>query len=380
MVVLCAANSFDAVKMQDQHIAERLSTIAPVLYVDPPMSRLTVRNRPELSGVLDEPRLRMLTPSLARLTPVVLPFPERAGMAAVTERLVGMAVRRAVRTLGGKVHAVIASRPLVPTLGVCEAEVKVFWAQDDLVGGADLLGASEQRMRRGEQRLAHEAGMIIAGTPHVAEIWEDRGFRPVLIPYGCDAEGFAGSALAPDPADVTLPGPIAGFVGHLADRIDISLLEAIAERGHSLLLVGPRHPKFSIGRLDGLLARPNVQWVGAKSFKELPSYLKSIDVGLVPYSDSAFNRGSFPLKTLEYLAAGLPCVATDLPATRWLATDLIDIVGDPAGYADRVGAWLDAPKDPLRSAERMDFALQHSWGSRAVAMADAMGLTADAVT
>jgi teichuronic acid biosynthesis glycosyltransferase TuaH len=33
--------------------------------------------------------------------------------------------------------------------------------------------------------------------------------------------------------------------------------------------------------------------------RPLPGYLRMMDVGLVPYRDSPFNRGSFPLKTLE---------------------------------------------------------------------------------
>jgi hypothetical protein len=38
-----------------------------------------------------------------------------------------------------------------------------------------------------------------------------------------------------------------------------------------------------------------------------------MDVGLTPYADTPFNQASFPLKTLEYLSAGLPVVSTDLP-------------------------------------------------------------------
>ena len=60
--------------------------------------------------------------------------------------------------------------------------------------------------------------------------------------------------------------------------------------------------------MEALLARPNVQWVGAAPFERLPTYMRAIDVGIVPYADSAFNQ-ELPLKTLEYLAAGRPTVA-----------------------------------------------------------------------
>ena len=67
-----------------------------------------------------------------------------------------------------------------------------------------------------------------------------------------------------------------------------------------------------------------------RQFQELPSYLRVIDVGLTPYSQSDFNRASFPLKTLEYLAAGRPVVASDLPANRWLDTSHVSIAADAA--------------------------------------------------
>jgi len=117
--------------------------------------------------------------------------------------------------------------------------------------------------------------------------------------------------------------------------------------------------------MASLLARPNVRWVGAKPFDQLASYLRLIDVGLVPYTGSAFNRGSFPLKTLEYLAAGRAVVATDLPAIRWLSTDLIRIAAGPVPFADQVGCLLDEPRTPAVLAGRQAFAARHSWALRA---------------
>ena len=64
----------------------------------------------------------------------------------------------------------------------------------------------------------------------------------------------------------------------------------------------------------------------------------------MPYRDTPFNRGSFPLKTLEYLAAGRAVVATDLPAIRWLNTDLISVATTPAAFADHVARLASEPR------------------------------------
>ena len=53
----------------------------------------------------------------------------------------------------------------------------------------------------------------------------------------------------------------------------------------------------------------------------------------MPYGRTEFNKHSFPMKTLEYLSAGRPVVATSLPAIRWLDTDLVPLADTPEAFA-----------------------------------------------
>ena len=219
----------------------------------------------------------------------------------------------------------------------------------------------EHRLRRQEARNLQRADVVVAVSETLAAKWRGLGAEVDLIPNGVDDELFAGVDRLPVPDDVTLPGPVAGFVGHLSNRIDLALLEAVSARGVSILLVGPRQASFEMDRIERLLAQPNVQWVGPKPFTSLPSYLRAIDVGLTPYTDTAFNRGSFPLKTLEYLAAGRGAVASDLPSIRELGTDLVDIVSGPDAYADAVVAALASPRTQQLVQARRAFAHTQSW-------------------
>jgi teichuronic acid biosynthesis glycosyltransferase TuaH len=150
----------------------------------------------------------------------------------------------------------------------------------------------------------------------------------------------------------------------MSERIDLAMLEAVASTGVSLLLVGPCQPKFDLSKLHRLLEFPNVQRVGEKSFDEMPSYHRVIDVGLTPYAQSDFNSASFPLKTLEYLAAGRPVVASDLPAHRWLDTPHVKIVRTPEECASQTRILLDAPRTAQAMSSRRAFAAGHSWEVR----------------
>jgi teichuronic acid biosynthesis glycosyltransferase TuaH len=129
--------------------------------------------------------------------------------------------------------------------------------------------------------------------------------------------------------------------------------------------VGPKDPAFEPARFDRLLARDGVAWVGARPYGELRSYLKLIDVGLVPYAPTDFNRYSFPMKTLEYLAAGRAVVATSLPALLWLETDLVALADRPEAFAAAVAREALLARDPALVHRRRELASRHSWAERA---------------
>jgi glycosyltransferase involved in cell wall biosynthesis len=372
LIVLCATSPYDAMPMGDWHLAKALSRVAPVLFVDPPMSWLTPLRRPGAADALARPRLRVLEPGLARLTPVVQPCPSKPGMADLAAAITRRCLHRSVAALGGRVGAVISGWPQYRVHGACRERVGVYWAKDDFVGGAALLGERPRLVEFRERRVAAAADLVVAANPVVARTWRSRGLEPVLIPFGTDATAYLDVDSAPLPDDVDLPSPVAGFIGRINSRMDLGLLESIAIKGRSLLLVGPKDPAFQPERFAALTDRPNVRWVGPKPFAELPNYMRVIDVGLVPYLDTAFNRGSFPLKTLEYLAAARPVVGTDLPAIRWLATDLVCIANGPVDFADQADRLAATARTPGMMTRRREFAASHSWACRAHEMREAI--------
>jgi teichuronic acid biosynthesis glycosyltransferase TuaH len=373
LVVMVPGNPWDGNRFGQHHVAAQLARRVTVLWVDPQISYLTPLNDPGAATALREDRLRRVAPNILRLTPVTVPGVTRPILREVAVRQARRAVRRAVERLGARVHTTIVAG-LSDMLDVVPGAQRVFFGTDDYVAGAALMGTDPRWLAGLEARQLTKAEIVVAISPVLQEKWSARRPDVTLVPNGCDAGHFATADAAPLPADVELEGPIAGFVGHMSERIDLSMLEAVAASGVSLLLVGPRQPTFEIAKLDALLARPNVQWVGNKPFAELPSYLRVIDVGLTPYQQSDFNHASFPLKTLEYLAAGRPAVVSDLPAHRWLQTPHVTIATTAQDFAARTQALLAAPSRRQDGDARRAFAQQHSWAARADDIARLLGL------
>jgi teichuronic acid biosynthesis glycosyltransferase TuaH len=373
IVVMVPGNPWDGNRLGQHHLAAHLSERVPVLWVDPQMSYLTPLNDASAARALREPRLRRVAPNIMRLTPVTVPGVTRPVLRELAASQARRAVRRAVAKLDVRVHSTIVAS-LHDMLDVIPSAQRVFFGTDDYVAGAALMGTDPRWLERLERRQLEKADVVAAVSPVLRDKWSGRRADVHLVPNGCMAEQLAGVDTAPLPADVTLPAPIAGFVGHLSDRIELEMLEAVAATGVSLLLVGPRSPTFALEKVDALLARRNVQWVGSKPFDELPSYLRVIDVGLTPYSSSAFNHASFPLKTLEYLAAGRAAVVSDLPAHRWLDTPHVTIAATPEAFAQATQALLAAPRNAADAAARRAFGARHSWAARADEVARLLGV------
>ena len=96
--------------------------------------------------------------------------------------------------------------------------------------------------------------------------------------------------------------------------------------------------------------------------EQLAPYLRILQVGFTPYADSMFNRRSYPLKSLEYLAAGVPVVSTDVASLGVLDHRYVSAESSTTGFCERVGEVAKAnlePPDIRRSVE------SDGWGSRA---------------
>lgn len=164
--------------------------------------------------------------------------------------------------------------------------------------------------------------------------------------------------------------PTVGFVGTLKHwhGVDV-LLDAAAElrrRGCGVRLTvigdGPAGPELreQAARL-GLDAR----FVGAVAPSEVPAMLGGIDIGVAPYreADDYFS----PLKVCEYLAAGIPVVASRVGQLPQLVahgeTGALVRPGDPRALADALEALAADPETRVRwsVAARRRAVAAHDW-------------------
>jgi glycosyltransferase involved in cell wall biosynthesis len=163
-----------------------------------------------------------------------------------------------------------------------------------------------------EQELLDRSDIVFTGGSSLYEAKKDRHENVHCFPSSVDRVHFL-KARAPqfEPADQEdLPKPRLGFYGVIDERFDTELLAKVAEMrpDWSFVMVGP---VVKISEED-LPRRPNIHYLGGKTYAELPAYLSGWNVALMPFAMNESTQFISPTKTPEYLAGGKPVVSTPI--------------------------------------------------------------------
>ena len=282
------------------------------------------------------------------LSPLVIPLHSNRFVRKLNARLLPALVRRAAGRLGMAEPILWGYVPQAEVLiEALDPSLVVYHCVDD-ISAHELIDTAS--FRAAEDRFAARADLVLASAPALASRLRTLSDNVIDAPNVADTELFA-KALAPspaalldpappDPAMAILPSPRIVFTGAIvATKLDLQLLVGLARLrpAWSFALVGPVGPGDPHTNVAELAAEPNVHLLGLRSYEQLPSVLRAADAGLIPYSRNELTNSIFPMKVYEYLAAGLPVIATPLPALSNVAeVHSARRRGDRA--ADRTGA------------------------------------------
>jgi glycosyltransferase involved in cell wall biosynthesis len=356
------------VRTNEQHLLARLAPRNRILYVE----SLGVR-RPQLAARdlrrIGRRALRAARPlrevdGVHVLSPLVLPLHDREWARRANARLLPRTVLRATRRLGLRDVLLWSFMPQAEVLVDPLAPAQVLYYVDD--DHAAKKGIDAPSFRAAEERFVRRADVVLASAPELVERMRALHGDVHYAPNVADTALFATTLEAGpvDPAVAALPGPRIVFIGAIvANKLDLALIAELsrARPGWSFAFVGPvglGDPGTDVSVLRTL---PNVHLLGPRPYEGLPEVLRGADAAIMPYRTDGEMRSVFPMKTYEYLASGLPVVATPLPALE--GVDAIARAPDAAGMAAALEEAM-AADTPQRRAARSAAAAPHSWESR----------------
>ena len=312
------------------------------------------------------------------LSPLVLPLHSNEPVRRLNSRLLRAYVSHGMRRLGMR-------EPILWSF-VPQAEVLIDWMHpskvlyyidDDHAAKAGIDAAS---FLAAEERFARRADVVLASAPELVSKMQMLNGNVHYAPNVADTKLFAG-ALRDGPVDpelAALPGPRIVFVGAiLAAKIDLDLVVQMARLrpDWTFAFVGPVGPGDPRTNVDALRAAGNIHLLGPRPYEQLPRVLRGADAAIVPYHLDGEMRSVFPMKTYEYLAAGLPVVSTPLVTLE----DVPEILKAPdaEGFVATLAQAMESDS-PQERERRSRAAQSHSWESRLDQIAEVLGIDGSA--
>lgn len=225
------------------------------------------------------------------------------------------------------------------------ADLTVYDSMDEL----SAFRGAPPRLLELERELFRRADLVFTGGPSLYEAKRHRHASVHCFPSSIDAHHFrqardGGTAPAED--QLAIPGRKLGFFGVIDERMDTDLVAAVADLrpDWQIVMVGP------VVKIDpaSLPRRPNIHWLGGRSYDQLPAYLSGWDVGLMPFALNEATRFISPTKTPEFLAAGVPVVSTPITdvVRPYGEAGLVEIAATAEEMVERAETLLARPRGP----------------------------------
>ena len=178
-------------------------------------------------------------------------------------------------------------------------------------------------------RWMHKADWVIAGNDYLAQhALAARAQHVEILPSVVDANRYAPKSLEKAKRHTIRIGWIGSpKTVHYLLKIKPAI-QAIVDQGHNFVIIGAEIP-------------PALQFAGVEtlpwSLGNEVQFIRELDIGVMPLPDQAFERGKCGYKLIQYMACGIPVVASPVGVNQKIVQS-----GKNGFFAGNIAEWQEA--------------------------------------
>ena len=290
-------------------------------------------------------------------SPVAVPYHGVPAVQRLNGRLVSTMVGRLMRQLDMSNPVIWSFLPnAIDVIERLPPGRVVYHCIDDYGEFTDVPRAAFELL---EKRMLRAADLTVVSAQRLYDLRKDDARAISYVPHGVNLEEFRASLVQPTslPDMDAIDGPIAGFVGRIADWIDLDLVARCAREmpDWSFVMVGPSNVDLSAYE-----SVPNLHFTGRCEHELVPHYIQRFDVALMPFARNSVVDSVNPLKMYEYLAVGTPVVTVPMDEIGDFA-QVVDIA-EPEHFPQAIAA-AHASDRPADRERRVQSVSDRSWGA-----------------
>ena len=308
-----------------QHVALELSRLGyKVLYVDSLGLRSPSVNKSDISRIFR--RLlkgfkfpKKINENLWVWSPIVIPFQKYRIIRGFNKWTLYLLSKLFLYLFGFKQPILWTYNPMTLDVFFVRQNIKVVYHCVDEIKAQP--GMPRKAIENAEYKLLKRADYVFVTSDELYKTRKKINNKTFFFSNVTDYDHF--SKARDDrtivPKDViSIKKPIIGFIGAVSSyKVDFELLSFIAKSkpDWSIVLIG------KVGEGDpetdvSLLIQDNIHILGPRPYEDLPAYIKSFDVAMIPVALNEYTHAMFPMKFFEYLAAGKRIVSTDIDSLK----------------------------------------------------------------
>jgi len=289
-------------------------------------------------------------------SPPAIPYHGLAIVEWLNALILSIMIRRIARRLAMKDPIIWSYMPnAIEIIERIPSSKVIYHCIDDYAEFTDVPKAAFEKM---ERKMLERADITIVSAKKLYENKRPYARNIIYIPHGVNLTEFQGYLKETlNIKDIDgIKSPIAGFIGRIADWVDLPLIMRCARElpNWNFVLVGPSNVD-----LKPYLGIPNVHFLGKKDYKDIPHYIQRFDVCLMPFVCNALVASVNPLKMYEYLALGKPVVTVPMDEVEDFA-HLLTIAG-PSNFSKGIEKAYEEDTE-VKRVMRIESVSGRSWG------------------
>lgn len=245
----------------------------------------------------------------------------------------------------------------------------------DCIDSSDIFAEGKIKLfKKLEKDIIQNADLVMVTASRLGEHVKSMGPKrePLLLPNGAEIVRLQqiGETKPTHPKIAKLKKPVIGYLGAIASWIDTSLILKTAQAfpHTSIALVGPLDEAAINPRIFD--EYPNISLIGQVKHDEVATCLKGFDVAVIPFKPGHIAECTDPIKAYEYMALGLPVVASHIIELKKHA-GLADVAFSHEEFLELVNKRLTADTQENKT-KRIAYAKEQTWDARAKKLLDAL--------